>query len=73
MDAITINVSNYIKRMGISLTKVSKDTGIPYMALYDSLMNDKRNRQLRGTELIKVCEFLGIDPMKFAEQGQEVV
>lgn len=68
MDALTANVSAYIKKMGINLTKVSKDTGIPYMALYDSLFNKDRNRDLKAKEFIAVCEFLGVDPMDFADK-----
>lgn len=67
------NISRYVKNKGITLTVMSRQTGIPYMALYDSLMNERKNRQLRGRELISVCVFLGVDPRDFAEQGQEVV
>lgn len=68
MDAITENVSKYIKRMGINLTKVSKDTGISYTALYDSLLNKDRERDLKAKEFIAVCKFLGVDPMDFADK-----
>lgn len=37
------------------------------MALYDSLLNDDRDREIRGGELIKVCAFLEVNPMDFAE------
>lgn len=63
-----MNVSNYIKRLGINLTKVSKDTGIPYSALYDSLLNKDRDRDLKAKEFMAVCKFLNIDPMEFVEE-----
>lgn len=66
------NISRYVKNKGIALSVMSRQTGIPYMALYDSLMNDRKSRQLRGRELISVCVFLGVDPREFVEQGQEV-
>nr|WP_300785014.1 helix-turn-helix transcriptional regulator [uncultured Acetatifactor sp.] len=68
LDTLTTNVSAYIKKMGITLTKVSKDTGIPYRALYDSLSNKDRGRDLKAKEFIAVCEFLGVDPMDFADK-----
>ena len=52
---------------------MSRQTGIPYMALYDSLMNDRKSRQLRGRELISVCVFLGVDPMEFADKEPDKV
>lgn len=62
------NISEYIKSKGINLTVMSRQTGVPYSALYDSLMNDNKNRQLRGTELIAVCEFLEKEPMEFIDK-----
>lgn len=62
------NISRYVKNKGIALSVMSRQTGIPYMALYDSLMNDRKSRQLRGRELISVCVFLGVDPREFADK-----
>ena len=61
-----MRVSNYIRTKGINLSKISRDTGISYMALYDSLMNNERNRDLRDEEFLEVCGFLGVDPRDFA-------
>ncbi len=66
------NISKYIKEKGISLTVMSKRTGIPYYALYDSFANENKKRQLRGTELIAVCEFLEKDPRDFIDSNKEV-
>ena len=68
---MTSRVSSYIKTKGINLSKMARDTGLSYMALYDSLMNDERDRDLRDEEFLKVCAFLGVDPMDFAEREQE--
>lgn len=61
------NIAAYIKESGINLTAMSRATGIPYMALYDSFLNEKRQRQLRGKELILVSMFLKIDPQNFVD------
>lgn len=66
MSKVTARVSNYIRTKGINLSKISRDTGISYTALYDSLMNDERNRDLRDEEFLEVCGFLGVDPRDFA-------
>lgn len=71
MDAITKNVSSYVKKMGINIKKISKDTGIPYMALYDSLSHKERNRELKAKEFILICKFLNVNPMDFADQDVE--
>lgn len=49
--------------------------GIPYMALYDSLLNKDRNRDLKAREFMEVCKFLDVDPRVFAkvEPEKEVV
>lgn len=62
------NISEYIKSKGINLTVISRRTGIPYFALYDSLMNENKNRKLRGTELIAICEFLEKNPIDFMDE-----
>lgn len=67
------NLSNYVKEKGINLSAMSRQTGISYMALYDSLMNEKKERQLKGRELVEVCVFLGVNPMDFADQPKKEV
>lgn len=65
------NIAKFIKETGIPLSVVSRKTGIPYMALYDTLFNEKKKRQIRGKELIAVSEFLGIDPKDFVDSSKE--
>lgn len=74
MSAVTDNVSEYVRNKGINISKMSRDTGISYAALYNSLMGPDRKRDLRDHEFLKVCAFLGVDPRIFAdgpERGEE--
>lgn len=61
------NISKFIEDKGIALTVVSRRTGISYMALYDSLRNKSKRREIKGKELVKLCKFLGVDPRNFVE------
>lgn len=71
MDIPTKNLSRYVKEKGINLSKMSRDTKIPYVSLYDSLLNADRDRDLRAGELLLVCKFLGVNPMDFAANEDE--
>lgn len=71
MGTVTQMLSEYVKKTGINLTKMSKETKIPYMALYDSLANDKRDRELRVDEFFTICRFLGRNPMDFSGTSGE--
>ena len=71
MDSITRNVSSYIKKRRINLSGLARDTNIPYSALYASLMDDSRDRELRAQELIAISRFLGVNPMDFADEPKE--
>lgn len=70
MDVPTRNLSNYVRNKGINVTKLSAATGIPYMALYDSLLNTKRQRDLRFGEALLICSFLEVDPLDFAHKKE---
>lgn len=67
MDIPTRNLSRYVKEKGINLSKMSRDTGIPYVSLYDSLANEARDRDLRVGEFFLVCQFLGVSGETFAD------
>lgn len=69
MDRATKGVSEYIRQKGFNLSEISRKTKIPYMALYDSLMNDKRDRDLRVGEFLALCNHLELNPMDFAEEN----
>lgn len=67
MSGYTKNLSEYVKKRGINLSKVARDTGLSYSALYSSLMDTDRERDLRDYEFMGVCFFLGVDPREFAD------
>lgn len=70
MDAVTRNVAEYVKKRRINLAAMSRDTGISYAALYDSLVSTERDREIRGRELLAVCDFLDVDPKIFADKPE---
>ena len=41
MDGATKQISEYIRKKGFNLSEISRKTGVPYMALYDSVANEK--------------------------------
>ena len=63
MDVGTKVLRNYIQEKGISVLKVSKGTGISYGKLQRSLLS--ADRALRADELLAICQFLEVDPMRF--------
>lgn len=65
MDGATKQISEYIKKKGFNLSEISRKTHVSYMALYDSLFNEKRDRDLRVDEFLALCKHLELDPMKF--------
>lgn len=73
MSAVTENMSEYVRKRRINISAMARDTGISYMALYDSLMNTERKRDLRDEEFLKVCCFLGVDPRIFADKPEKEV
>lgn len=68
MSPITKEIAKIVCEKGINLSNLSRKTNIPYSTLYSSLGDEKRNRDLRDIELIKVCKFLEIDPMDLANK-----
>ncbi|MCQ4638003.1 helix-turn-helix transcriptional regulator [Anaerovorax odorimutans] len=68
MGIITSEIAGHIKEKGINVSKMARDTGVSYQALYASLCDEDRKRSLRDDELIAVCKFLDINPMEFANE-----
>lgn len=66
VDIPTRNLSKYVKEKGINLSKMSRETGIPYVSIYDSLVNESRDRDLRVGEFFRICQYLGMEAEKFA-------
>ena len=71
MDTPTKKLSEYVRSKGINLSKMSRDTGITYVSLYDSLMNESRDRDLRVGEFFVICRFLGVKGEDFADKEAE--
>lgn len=46
---------------------MSREIGIPYMSLYDSLLNENRDRDLRVGEFMGICGYLEVNPMNFTD------
>ena len=68
MDKQTKELSQYINKNNISLSSISKNTGIPYALLYDSIKHKGRERNFRVGEYFSICEFLNINPLDITEQ-----
>ncbi len=66
MDIPTRNLSKYVKSKGINISKMSRTLGLPYIALYDSLINDSRDRDLRVGEFFMICSYLEVKGESFA-------
>ena len=73
MDIPTRNLSRYVKEKGFNLSKLSRETGIPYVSLYNSLINESRDRDLRSGEFIDICAFLGVNPMDFVDKPETTI
>jgi DNA-binding Xre family transcriptional regulator len=64
MKDATSRLAEIVRERKLSPKMLSVKTGVPYMALYYSFFSDKRNRELRADELLKVCKELHIDPIE---------
>ena len=56
-------LSEIIDSKSINLSKMARDIGISYRAVYNSLRGT--SRELRSSELIAICRYVGVDPMDF--------
>ena len=65
-SSVTQNVADYVNRLGISLSQMSRETGLGYGILRASLAErPTRNRSLRDDEFILICKYLEKDPLDF--------
>lgn len=51
------------KEKKLKITELAALSGVNYMQLYDSLNNKSRARELKASELIRVCTILGINDL----------
>lgn len=68
--SVTKNIAKYVRDIGINLSELSRKSGVPYMSLYTSLGDDKRERELRADELTDICVVLRINPMDFIDKDK---
>lgn len=71
---VSKNLSLYVYQKGINISAMSRATGIQRGILHASLSNsvkDEKRRSLKDDELVKVCKFLGVNPMDFADSPDE--
>lgn len=61
-------LAGIIDRKCINPAKLSKEIGISYKVVYNSLFNKKMRRELRSSELIAICRHIGVNPMDFEEE-----
>ena len=64
------NIGIYLRKKGIKLKTLSNSTNLNYNSLYLSFYDSKSSRELRGTELLKVCKFLEKDPYEFLDKEE---
>ncbi len=69
VDSMTINISKFVERTGIKISALSCGTGIPYGVLRRSIV--RKERSLRASESMAICNFLQRDPFEFYHAGQQ--
>lgn len=62
-DRATQLLSEHVRRKGVAIMSISKNTGIAYDKLRRSLSTG--GRALRTDEFLMICHFLETDPMRF--------
>lgn len=65
---VSKKIGAYIKERGFNLSEIARKTGLAYSALYASLYDENKSRDLRTEELITLCKYLGVNPMDFADE-----
>lgn len=60
-------LSQIIKDKNINISEMSRKTKIPYRSIYASLFDRNRYRELRSSELLKICRYVGVNPLDFQE------
>lgn len=70
-DQVTVQVAEYVSRMGITRSSITRGTGLPDGILRRSLT--RRERSLRADELLKICRFLEKDPFDFMESAPQTL
>lgn len=64
-------LSGIIESKSINLSKMAREIKVSYRAIYNSLCIESRGRELRSSELIAICRYVGVNPMDYKVQGGE--
>ena len=62
-DIATNNIADYIKRIGINISALSRNSGVSDNVLRRSIVN--KARSLRFAEAMAICSVLGKSPLDF--------
>lgn len=71
VNGVTEIVRRYLKIRKVNLSKLSRETGIPYRTLYESVGDKSRKRELRVDEFLSICEVLELPVNTFEPNGEE--
>ena len=63
-------LASIIKDKGINLSQLARQTNLCYQSIYESLYGKRGCRQLRSSELIAICKYVGVNPMDFADKKE---
>ncbi len=63
--SVTKILSDYIEQKGISVLRMCEKTGLSYKRIQPSLAKNGK-RELRATEFMEICHYIGVDPMTFS-------
>ncbi len=63
-------LAEIIKQKKVNLSELSRKTGVCYQSVYDSLFGKRGNRELRSSELLAICVYVGVNPMDFKKVGE---
>lgn len=55
-------LSEIIESKSINLSKMAREINVCYRAIYNSLHG---KRELRSSELIAICRYVGVNPLDF--------
>ena len=70
-DVPTLRIADHVNRMGIKLSVISRETGIPDGILRRSLAT--KERDLRAEEFLSICKFLGKQPFDFYDKATPTI
>ena len=61
-------LASIIKNKGINLAELTRRTYLYYPSIYESLYGKRRSRELRSSEVIAICRYIGVNPMDFEKE-----